>query len=277
LPKQMLRNKPRTDEQAKIALQCDRFRLRFSLLALRINHATPATETKQVELIREVADYARETLDLANKVCTDTAQYKGRTVDRTRTFLSQAMIPSVNVVLAGSLLELARADIAPSQDPAAIEGEKWTAAKAEIEDIITQVTDGPTPVTFRVHYNLACFWARVHTSQLPISDDIDTNPDKSSDDSTGFVGKLVSWLPGTHSPTDQVSTPALVKSYLHLRKCLADAPYCEGVRLARAAGSDPALAGLRGAQDWVRPFKLLVDGYLETGAPLDSAPGDNDN
>ncbi len=185
------------------------------------------------------------------------------------------MIPSVNVVLAGALLELARADIAPSQDPAAIEGQKWTAAKAEIEHIITQVTDSPEPVTFRVHYNLACFWARVHTSKLPISDDIDTNPDNSSDDSPGFVGKLVALLPGSHSQTSQVGPPALVKSYLHLRKCLADAPFREGCRLARAARADPALAGLRDSKEWVDPFKLLVDGYLETSAPPDDTP-DND-
>jgi hypothetical protein len=253
-----LRSAATTSKQAEIALQCDRFRLRFALLALRLNHATPVT-LANLELVREVSAYARATMRDANAVLTAIAEYRGRTVERTRAFLTRTMIPSVQVVLAGSLLEIARAAIPFAQDPATLgENGRWMEEKTEIESIIRSLTTDPNGVTFRVDYNLACFWSRVKASGLPIDASLDVIRD-SADSKT--------------SSDPSASTAPLDKSYAHLRRALANAPYGEGVRLARLAGNDPALASLAHDEQWADLFKLLLDGYRETDAPPDDPTG----
>lgn len=242
-------------DQARISLEADRFRLRFALLALRIDHATEMQSRVEAATILDgVERYAAETAADAERVNKSViAPAKGRTAERAGTFLMTILVPSVRVLRAAALLELlarktdaenevAHLKRAPAPDPPQAGSEEV----AEIQNIIKAVTADPTAMTYRVRYNLACFWSRVASSGLAIS----TSADASL---------------GDGSPAAE-SQPLLV-SYRQLRRGLEQAPFGEQLELAKLARVDPSLQRLRDDELTASLTRLLLAEYLVSTDP----------
>lgn len=239
-------------QQARISLQSDRFRLRFSLLARQLDRAAGLSTRDQSRLqLQKVITDARETVEAATKAADEMTKAKGRVAKRSRRLLTEMLIPSIRLLLAGALVERG-VDAFVTNDN---EAEQLVES---VGSIIESVTKSPQLLTYRVRYNLACLWARIAARGVPVPPSRDAT------------------LPGL-STTSELNDPkfqpsALGLAYNHLDAGLRDAPFGEQLGLAKWASDDPSLAALRDSEATADATKLLLTPYLTVDG-ADVRPG----
>ncbi|KRC48735.1 MULTISPECIES: hypothetical protein [unclassified Nocardioides] len=201
----------------------DRLRLYYALAAARVHLAIdPARnfrgvdDEERLELLRLAATYA----GLVAVAGAELEALEGSAND----FLGQSLVPAAYVLRAGALLELAWAQRDDDERVAVAATTSW--------DLVAGMD--VSAVSYRVRYNLACYWS-------------------------SWIDRVIVPPVGTDDrpPTAYPARRALAE----LRTSLATAPFLAAARLADWAVRDPSLARLRRSSVGELEFVAAVAPY----------------